>query len=84
MDGLVLGHCFFSWCKGVEVCTGLLPVAFVGRGGGRITVSSQGSPGFALSILTLGYLLNLSKPYIFICKMEKITVSSQQDSVLIK
>lgn len=47
-------------------------------------MSSQGSPGFALSILTLGYLLNLSKPYIFICKMEKITVSSQQDSVLIK
>lgn len=32
------------------------------RGVRRITVSSQGSPGFAWSTLTLGYLLNLSKP----------------------
>lgn len=24
-------HCFFSWWEGMEVCTGLLPVAFVGK-----------------------------------------------------
>lgn len=63
--GLVLGHCFFSWWEGVEVCIGLLPVASVGEGDRITMIRTQmalgSSPNLvAFSLVTSGYFLAVS------------------------
>lgn len=65
MARLVFGHCFLSWWERVEVCTGLLPVASVGKGDRITTVRTQVALGSSPSLvafrtMTSGYFLAIS------------------------
>lgn len=72
----------------VELRTGFF-CGYMRKGGGIIVTRTQidlgSSPSFvAFSTETSGYFLSLLKPQIIIWKVEKMIVSSQQDSGLIK